>query len=479
MQRWIPILSVLILSAAVAATPVRAGNLVTAHFGGEQGNVATDHPTALYFNPAGLALGVGWRIYAEGTIAWRTVDYTRSESAISNPASGEGMAGTPEDALAVNAGKATLSNVAAAPFLGVVTDLGVPNLGVGVGFYVPFGGQASWDKNEDVAGNQQYPGAEDGTQRWFDIDGQWRSLYLTVAGAYRFAGPRLSIGAGINFTESNIWTTRARTPAGTDDLITNTGTVAEGRSLVDTSGFALAASIGVNWEATPGLWLAASYQSQPGFGNSTQSGTLTNKFGALAVSSNDIRIEQEIPDIIRVGARYQPMPSLELRLAGDYQRWSVLDHQCLLKTSANPDAKCQIRDDGTAFGPDAGEIILSIPRQWKDTFGVTAGASYWVTPALAVDGGVLFDSSPVPDKTMEASFPDQDKVFVRGGVRWAAMPDQLVVTLALNEVFYLKRTVEPRQPGSIGTMGVSTVPDGAGTYKQNVVFLNLGAEYRF
>jgi long-chain fatty acid transport protein len=478
-QRWISILFASFLCSAAAASSAHAGNLTTAHFGGEQGNVASDHPTTIYYNPAGLALGSGWRLYLEGDIAWRTVEYRRSESAISNIDSPEGEAGTPSDAVGANAGKASVSNIAAAPFLGVVTDLGVPGLGIGAAFYVPFGGQATWDKNDDFDGNAQYPGAVDGPNRWFDIHGQLRSLYVTLAGAYRFAGPRLSIGAGINFTESNIWTVRARTPEGTDDVVGANGRIAEGRSLVDTSGFALAASAGVNWEPAPGLWIGASYQSQPGFGNSTQSGTLTNKFGTGSTDTTDIRIEQEMPDVYRLGARYQPMPGLELRLAGDFQRWSAFEHQCLLDKDANPSAKCKIREDGSAFGPDVDDIILNIPREWQDTFGVSAGGSYWVMPALELESGLYFDSSSVPDKTLEASLPDQNKLFVRAGVRWAAMPDQLLITLALNNAFYFKRTVGPREDGAIGTMSPSTVPDGAGSYKQNVMFVNLGAEYRF
>ena len=69
MQRSIPITIFLVLSAA--ASPARGGGFLTAHYAGEQGHVATDNPTAIYFNPAGLALGVGWRIYAEGLLAWR------------------------------------------------------------------------------------------------------------------------------------------------------------------------------------------------------------------------------------------------------------------------------------------------------------------------------------------------------------------------------------------------------------------------
>jgi long-chain fatty acid transport protein len=474
-QRSIPILITLILSAAAGSA--RAGGFATGRYAGEHGHVATDHPTAIYFNPAGLALGVGWRIYAEGILAWRTVEYQRPEGAISNVVDGEGQAGTPSDATDVNSGKASLSNFAAAPFLGAVTDFGVPNLGVGLAFYVPFGGQAKWDKDDRFEGDSEFPGAEDGVQRWHTIEGEIRSLYLSLGGAYRFPGPRLAVGAGFNLIRSNVTTVRARTPQGTDDVIAADGGIAEGRSLIDTNGTHISASVGINWEAVPGLWIGASYQSQPGFGNFTQSGTLDNKFGSGPTLNDPIRLEQELPDITRLGVRYQPMPELELRLSGDYQRWSVFEHQCFLEAD-DPDANCALDEDGQMMD-DAQSIIVNIPREWKDTYGVRAGASYWFAPELEVNGGVNFDSSAVPDRTIESSLIDANKVIGIAGVRWAAMPDSLLLALTVNNVFYFERDVSPREQGDIGTVSPSAVPDGAGKYTQNVIFVNLGAEYRF
>lgn len=475
MQRWIPVILSLILCAVAGSA--RAGGFATGRYAGEHGHVATDHTTAIYFNPAGLALGVGWRLYVEGILAWRTVEYRRPEGAIDNITEGEGEAGTPADAVGVNAGKATLSDIVAAPFLGVATDLGVPNLGVGLGFYAPFGGQSKWDKNDDYTGDSEFPGAEDGVQRWHVIEGEIRVLYTTLAGAYRLPGPRLSLGASVSLIRSNIWTVRARTVQGTDDVISAVGDVAEGRSLVDVSGYSVGASLGVNWEAMPGLWVAASYQSQPGFGNSTQSGTLTNKFGSGPSDESEIRFEQALPDIARLGIRYQPMSQLELRMSGDYQRWSVFEHQCFLLASSD-NANCALNENGEALDEAEG-IIVNIPREWDDSFGVRVGASWWFTPDLEVNGGVNFDSNAVPDRTIDASLLDQNKLIAIAGVRWAAIPQSLIIALTANNAFYFDRTVAPRDQGEIGTLSPSVVPDGAGRYSQNVLFFNLGAEYRF
>ncbi len=476
----------LVLAATMCIGPAaaRAGGFNVARYAGEHGHAATDSVTAIYFNPAGLALGTGWRIYAEGVFAYRHVSYFRPELAIDNVLEpGDSGAGTPVDAMDTNSGTATLNNFVASPFIGAATDFGVPNLGVGLAFYVPFGGQAKWDKNDDFEGNTQYPGAVDGVQRWHTIEGELRSLYFTAAGAYRLPGPRLSFGAGFNFIRSNIDTVRARTAAGTDDIITGDGDLVEGRSYIDVDGIAVSASAGVIWEPMENMWIGASYQAQPGFGNHTQSGRLTQKLGLTPVEESPVRMEQELPDVTRIAFRYRPMPQVELRLAGDYQRWSVFENQCFLDGSMpKSQNNCALDGDGAAL-PEAEGIIVNIPRRWKDTVGARGGASYWFTPDLEVNGGVAFDSSAVPDETIDVSLLDQNKLFTIAGVRWGILPGQLMLDLTMNYVFYFKRTVAPRERDEmdqgIGPEPPSSIPDGAGTYKQSVVFANLGIEYLF
>jgi len=477
-------LLVLLAMFVLAPTAAEAGGFTVARYAGEHGEPTTDNPTAIYFNPAGLALGTGWRVYAEGIFALRTIQYDRPQLAISNVLDpGDAGSGTPADAMDTNSGKASLSNLIISPFIGAATDFGVPNLGVGIAFFAPMGGQAEWDKNDKYAGSTEYPGAEDGVQRWSTIEGELRSLYLAIGGAYRLPGPRLSFGAGVNLIRSNVETVRARNATGTDDLVTSTGTVLEGRSLIDVHGYAASVSAGVIWEPMERMWVGASYQAQPGFGNNTQSGTLTNKFGAGGVEESDIRLEQELPDVTRIGFRYQPTTQVEVRLSGDFQRWSVFENQCFLDGSMPKDQTSCALDENGAQEPGSMGVVVNIPRRWKNTYGVRGGGSYWLSPDLELNGGVAFDSSAVPDETIDVSLLDQNKLFAIAGVRWAVIPHNLVLGLTLNNVFYFKRTVAPRERDAddkqIGPEPPSSVPDGAGTYKQNVFYVNLGAEYLF
>lgn len=453
----------------------QAGGIATARFGGEYGHPTADHPTAIYYNPAGLALGSGTRIFVESLFVYRTASYDRPEGAIDNVGNG-----TPADAVDANSGEATLGNFIVSPFLGVASDLGVENLGVGMAFFVPFGGQATWDKNPDYEGNLAHPGAEDGIARWAGIEGSLRELYISSAVSYRLPGPRLSFGLSANLIRESVDTVRGRNADGSDDLVSGTGALREGRSLVEVAGTTFSVGLGAIWEATDNLRFGVSYQSQPGFGETSQQGELTFKFGSSPPGVSKIDFLQELPDITRVGMTFKPSDKLELRLAADYTRWSVFKKQCLVDRDI-PDRDCTLGEDGGAVDETKG-VIVNFNRNFRDTYGVRGGASYWLNEKTELAGGLTFDTSAVPLSTMDATFIDMNKVVATLGGRFM-LTNELLLNLSYTHVFYFERKVEPRQRDAAGdAMGPSApsgTPDGAGTYNQMVGFLSAGVEYQF
>ncbi len=458
------------------AGPSAASGFLAARFGGEHGHPTTANPTAIYYNPAGLSLTGGTRIYLDGTFALRHASYDRPASAISHLGSSpEGQ--TPEEAIGANAGRGELTNLVSSPFAAVVSDLGVKNLGVGAAFYVPFGGTAVWGRNKDFEGNElgkKYPGAEDGVQRWFTEDGEITSLYFTLAGSYTFEGPRLSFGAGLNLINNVLHTVRARNVDGSDDLVTADGALKEGRSLIEASGWDFGASAGVIWQPIDDLWLGFSYQSRPGFGDSNLDGTLDVSLGGQE-SQQEIRLVQGLPDVYRLGARWRPDPEWELRLFGEYVRWSTLQKQCFLSREPK-DARCDLNDDGSAKPGSASNIVQNIPRQWKDAFGVRAGASYWISAPFEVYLGAGYDSNAIPSKTLDPSLYDMNKATASIGSRFE-IGHSLAFAATFTQVFYAQReiSVEESQPFE----APSKQPNAAGTYKQSISVLNVNGEYTF
>ena len=452
-----------------------------ARFGGEHGHAASDHPTSVYYNPAGLARGVGTRVYLEGLFAYRTATYDRPVGAVDQVIEdGETGSGTPSDALEANAGRAELSNVIATPFAGIVSDFGIQNLGVGLAVYVPFGGSTNWSQNDTFA-DSAYAGAVDGVQRWHVIEGEQRSLYLTAGGAYHIEAADVTVGLGLNVVRNDISTIRARTANGTDHMVSGNGEIFEGRSVIEVDNTTLSLGVGAMWDPLDELTVGLSYQSSPGFGRTGLSGTLTNQFGTSAPSTVNVVLEQTLPDIARIGAAYR-LPRAELRVAGDWQRWSVFDNQCLVQDQSG--TRCELTEAGAVNEAAGGEgVVVNIPRDFRDTFGVRLGGSYWVNPPAEVFLSLAYDSNAVPDETLEPTVIDMNKVVANGGLRYTLPNERLAVMGSLSQVFYANRTTDPRPRDEAGAPlapdAPSRNPDGAGAYSQSITIATIGVEGRF
>ncbi len=473
MKRSTILATVLVAGGAGEAA---ASGFVVARFGGEHGHPVTDNPTAIYYNPAGLSFGKGTRLYIDGTFAWRTVNYTRSPDAIENL--GAGTPDTPEG-IAANSGEASLFNLAAVPFVGAVTDFGIDNLGVGVALYVPIGGTSVWDDNDDVD-PVQFAGAVDGVQRWWGTSGTIRSMYGTLAGSWHFPSLRLRVGLGANLVVTEVDTIRARNVDGTDDLIVGaTKQPKEGRTLIEAKGYHGSVGAGLIWEPVDQWWIGLSYQSVPGFGEQRLEGTLVNYFPNRATdpdpakrgtTEDDIDFLQTLPDIVRLGVRGRPTENTEVRLFGDFTRWSVFEKQCVVNRG---------KDCGTiAKGASApgSSIVLNIPRKWENAFGVRAGGSYWLNPDVELFAGAGFDSSAVPDETLDPVLLDQNKVTASLGGRVQLLDRSLALAGTYTQVIYLTRELDP---GANDFVPPSKSPDAAGEYKQAVGALNINVEYAF
>jgi len=464
--RWLAAISVSGSAAFAVPSSASAGGFIVARFGGEDGHAASDSVTSLYYNPAGIAFGDGTRIYAEGTFAYRVVDYDRDAGAIDNVGTG-----TPEgDGVDANSGPAHLGNLLASPFIGVTSDLGRDDMAIGLGFYAPFGGQAAWDQDEAFRDNEEFPGALEGPARWATIEGAQRNLYVTLGGAWASPGKKVGVGVGVNVVISEISLVRARNATGTDDLVTPGGQITEGRSLLEVSDLTLGLGLGASWRPDDKLMVGASYQIKPGFGEMSLDGELTNRFGSSPETTIDVQLRQRLPDVLRVGLTYAATPKVHVRFAADWQRWSSFDNQCLLDTTAEVQA-CIFNPDGTLdTDGGGGGVVVNLDRNWKDTFGVAAGVMADVNEKIRAGGSLSFDSNAVPDETMDPSLFDMNKVIAQGTAGFA-INDKVGLQGTLGHVVYFSRTTAPRD---VDPAPPSQNPDMAGDYSQRVTYAMLG-----
>jgi long-chain fatty acid transport protein len=451
------------------AAPAWAGGFAVARFGGEHGNPTESNPWSLYYNPGGIGMSEGWNLGIDANFVFRQAEFIRPV----NP-----------DALEVeqgaNSGTATLDNFLISPAFALTWHLGddLP-LAFGLAFFAPFGGAAVWD---EVEASSDFPGAQDGPQRWYAIDGSIRTLSFTGGLAYHLEEANLSVGVSANYYIHQLNTLRARNGDGSDDLDArdtdgNSLGLREGRSWLDAEGTNVGLGFGVLWEASEDeLWIGLSYQSQPGFGATELKGTLKNLLAEADETEADVVFRQSLPDVIRFGVRYRPQEDLELRLFGDFTRWSVFDQQCLANSGADLDKQCAVNADGS--GQNSETPIQVFNRDWQDTYGVRAGASYWLMDGqFELIGGLGYDSNAVPDETLEPALQDYEKFTLSAGGRYE-FTDWVALSLTGTNVFYIARDTTDAETGE-SLRNPSRQPSSAGKYSQNIFLINSGLELKF
>ncbi|GIW73014.1 MAG: membrane protein [Planctomycetota bacterium] len=149
--------------------------------------------------------------------------------------------------------------------------------------------------------------------------------------------------------------------------------------------------------------------------------------------------ETRLPGELRAGIAVEPFDGLTLELDYRWVNWSVLR-----------------RLKATVDGP-SGDV--EIPLEYRDSHYVAVAADYKVTPALSVRGGLLWDQSPVPDRTFSPTVPDNHRIGFSLGVGYE-ITDGVTVDLA-----YLGLYIFPRDKDN--DIGADAAPGGGGLPRAN------------
>jgi long-chain fatty acid transport protein len=449
-----------------------ASGFLTDQFGSDQAQPALGNTYSVYFNPAAMAGMQGTEVTVDGVIAGRTVDYTRSASALSPYATAPN--GTPLGGplyTQVNTGKAHLFNVLSAPYAGFVTDFGGSHFRLGVAAYVPFGGLVTWDKAGAYAGSAQVPGAYDGPQRWSTISASTKSIYATAAVAYRFDGPRIGVGASASVIRTDIADTRAHNGDGSDDILGPNG-IKEGRTYLNMSGIQASAAVGVYWEPTADrtVRVGLSYTSQPNFGEMRLNGSFKLVSGAAgSETETPADFLQSYPDLMRFGVAWRVTPDTELRADAVWQRWSQFKYQCVVVQGAS----CGADGQGASTLPST---KLNLPRAWNDSVRVRAGVAYWVSPATELFGSAAVESSPVSPSHEDPLIFDSTRIYGTIGTRHA-FSRHLSAQLSYTYVYFLPVTVTDSAYNNY--VGPSKSPSANGDYSSELYYFDVAVSYRF
>ena len=463
----------------LAPSDASASGYLTARFGTDHGTPVSPNTFAVYYNPAALGGTTGTTITGDVSLLLRWASYQRSTDALSP--SNDGTKNDP-NYVAQNTGRANLLNMLALPYVGVNTDFGGSKyFRGGYAFYIPFGGQAHWDKRSQVG---DAPGTIDGISRWHNISGQILAIYNTFAFAVKLPG-HLSLGLSFSPVIHSVKTVRARNGDGSDDTTSN-GSLVEGRSLLEASGLNFGGALGLYWEPADDLKLGLSYTSSPGFGETRMNGTLQTQIaGAAPGAPAKVDFLQTYPDIIRFGVAMKASEKLEIRTDFEFVRWSVFRRQCIVPEGQ----KCNVFTDGAEQKvPTEQQVILNVPRNWNNAIGLRAGPGYQLNDRLELFGSAGFTTPAVPKSTIDASTIDSTRLYLTAGAKYA-VSKHLAVAASYNHIHFFPVHTDgqndqnlqghpPTSPGG-ADYNASRSPSADGVYKSEIGFVNVNVAYTF
>ena len=418
---------VLSLTCLLAASAFGSGFLIP-----EQGAKASamagafaataDDPSAIFFNPAGIAQQRHLSVLAGSTIINFSNQFTGdSSSPVTSGVSGE-----------YNRHTFVVPNMYA------VVPVG-SNLTVGVGVFAAFGLRTDWE--DPWAG------------RYVSKDADLKSTSVNPVVAWQTSDGRLAIGGGLEYR-------RARVILNANSMRLNpfTGRIVDvaNTRLVSDYGSAMGWNAGVLFKPTPRFRLGASYRADmdidlDGEAQITQIPTGNALFdGAVRAGlppDQQINTKFPFPSLATVGVAFSPNDDWDVELDAIRTGWSAF-------------SSLKVNFETT---PAAG---FTREQNWKDSNSYRLGVNHNATPNWDVRFGALYDENPQPTEHVSPLLPDSDRIGATLGAGFHTGP--FVVDTMLMVLHFKERDTQ-----GINAEGFN------GLYKTDALLWGVNVGYRF
>jgi long-chain fatty acid transport protein len=360
----------------VAASAFGAGFLIP-----EQGAKASsmsgafaataDDPSAIFYNPAGLAQQRHMTAYAGTTLINFTNEFT-------------GDPNSPVTAGTTASYKRHLFNV---PNMYAALPIG-NNLTVGVGVFAAFGLRTDWA--------DPFPG------RYISKDADLKTTSVNPAVAWQSDNGKIAVGGGFEYR-------RARVILNANRMSLNpfTGRIVDiaNTRLASDYGSGTGFNFGVLLKPTSRIRVGASYRSAmdidlEGHADVTQISTGNAQLDAIIASQlppdQAIKTKFPFPDIATVAVAFSPTEDWDIELDMMRTGWSAFDALTVnfQTTPANSFTRVQ---------------------NWEDSTSYRLGINHNINEMWDVRFGAVYDKNPQPVEAVSPLLPDSDRVGVTFG----------------------------------------------------------------
>lgn len=341
-----------------------------------------DDPSAMFYNPAGLALLEGTQIYVGATVIIPSGDFTGSGT----------LAGVTEKQVA---------QTFLPPNVYISHRIN-EKIVLGLGIHAPFGLGTEWEDPASFTGRYLSTKA--------DIAGV--SINPTVAFS---VNDQLSLGVGVDIRMSKLILDRYPPPIDLSALggppSFDAATAAMETDLANAIGF----NAGLLFKATDQVNLGLAFRSAITVdyeGTATIEQVMSGNTALdAAVGASPLFGEYPVatsiayPSIMTVAVAFQPTDQLLLEVDVNLTGWSSFKE---LVVSGLP-----------AINPATGQVVTfteTIEEDYENSMTVRVGAEYWKTEDLALRAGFIYDVTPVPAKSISPLLPDASRTGFTFGI---------------------------------------------------------------
>lgn len=413
-----------------------------------------DDPSALYYNPAGIAFLKGFQVNLGALV----IDVPQTEFTGTTPLSGNPPLGTGTYPVAETAKR----DIFIAPTLYATYTLEKLPLSFGLGINSIYPLAKSWDDSSAFRNQIQ------------NISIKPINFQPTVA--YRFDRFNLAVAAGIDVTHAVV--SLQKTPySSTIDGNPNSapqGAFELGNLGVDGTATDVGYNFGLKWNPRKDLTFGIAYRSKITLhikGDANFLATTPTGLGAIGYTPAQISAlgsavayyrtratsaastDITLPDSLSLGVAWMPTDKLTLEFDAERTGWSSFD-------------KLQISFDSPQFAAFNNQPS---PKNWKDVWCYKLGGQYSLTEMIDLRAGYAYDESPIPDSTLGPELPDADRHNAAFGL--GIHNGRTALDLAYMWVHFVDRTVN--------NQNMQTLTGENGTFKSDAHLFGANLTVKF
>lgn len=387
--------------------------------------VATaDDPSAIFYNPAGLAQQREMSVLAGATFINFTNEFTGDPNS-------EYTAGTE--------GKYDRHTFVPPNMYGIL-PIG-DNLTVGLGAYSAWGLRTDW--------------VDPWVGRFISRDADLKTMSVQPTVAWQTSDGRFAVGGGVEYRRARVILSQNIPLPFLNPFTGRVSDIGNAR-LASEYGHDLGYNVGILFKPSERFRIGASYRTEmdvdlEGEADFTQISTgipaLDQAVAATFPQDDQISTTLPFPAVAAIGVAFSPVPRVDLEFDITHMTWSRFE--ALDVEFVNQPARSFVRE-----------------QNWEDASAYRLGANIEATPEWDVRLGALYDQNPQPVEAVSPLLPDSDRLGYTFGAGWHRGP--FIADFAAFILHFKDRSTQGRNPEGFD-----------GTYETDAMLWSFNVGYRF